>query len=289
VTAALALWVAVDWPHALGAHAFPLTLVPPERMAQVLGIVATIAFAFVLSAWSRFPGVGRSRIALVSGALAGLFTALGGRTLRSEGLPTLPIGAIAFTALVVALVVGLAVLRPDSPLALAALPLLAVLVVVAANPLQRGFGDLRSSPAAAAVRSTGAMLGDDGYWASDDPAVDALLMSNGQPSLSGQQWIGPRESAWRILDPADDSRTAWNRGASYIVFRWQPGAPIRIRTLARDLIEVRADPCAPVLRQLGLRLVVSQRRLAAGCLIPRGTIPWGYAERLVYALPASPP
>ena len=172
--------------------------------------------------------------------------------------------------------------RPAAPLALAALPLLAALVVVAANPLQPGFGDLRSSSVAASVRETGSGLLAGAYWASDDPGFDALLMANGEPALSGQQWVGPRKASWRKLDPTDARRRAWNRGASFVTFWWVPGSSARIGLRARDVIEIRVDPCLPTLRELGLSLVVSRRPLAAPCLVPRGTVAWGDSNRWMY-------
>jgi hypothetical protein len=289
VTAALGLWVVVDWPSAVGDRAFPLTLVPPARMAEVLGIAATIAFALVLSAWSTAPGLRPIRLAAVSGGLAGIVSLFGGLSLRDEALPTLPWGAVVFMACLVGVAVGLAVWKPRAPLALAALPLLAVLVVFDSNPLQRGFGDLRSSSAAASVRAAGTDLGEGQLWASDDPAFDALLMANGQPSLSGQQWIGPNEEAWRALDPLGVQRRVWNRGASYVVFRWETGAATRITLGNEDLIRVRIDPCAAGLRRLGLALVVSRHPLQDRCATLRGRIPWGDRTRWVYSLPPAQP
>ena len=102
VTSFLGLWVVVGWPQALGERAFPLTLVPPERLAEVLGLVATITFALVLSGWASAPRRDRAPTAMVSGVLAGVITLLGGRTLHAEALPTLPPAAVALVALLVA-------------------------------------------------------------------------------------------------------------------------------------------------------------------------------------------
>ena len=192
--------------------------------------------------------------------------------------------AIVVVAVVVGLAVAVAVWRPDRSLALAALPLVALLVVFAANPLQRGLGDLRGSRAAAAVTETGRSLGDGERWASDDFTFDTLLMAAGQPSLTGQQWVGPRESAWTVLDPRGRSRSSWNRGASYIRFEWTPGKLTRIDILGPDAIRVRIDPCAPALRRLGVALVVSIAALDAPCLVPKGRIAWGGADRWVYGV-----
>jgi hypothetical protein len=277
-------WVVVDWPASIGLRLTPLTLVPPDRMAQVVGLIATIVFALVLSAWADAPCRDRRIVSAVTFGLTALATVLGGRTLREEGLPRLPLAAIVVVAVVVGLAVAVAVWRPDRSLALAALPLVALLVVFAANPLQRGLGDLRGSRAAAAVTETGRSLGDGERWASDDFTFDALLMAAGQPSLTGQQWVGPRESAWTVLDPRGRSRSSWNRGASYIRFEWTPGKLTRIDILGPDAIRVRIDPCAPALRRLGVVLVVSIAALDAPCLGYKGRIAWGGADRWVYGV-----
>jgi len=213
-----------------------------------------------------------------------LVTVLGGRALREEALPRLPWAGIVLAAVVVGLGVAVAIWRPDRPLALAALPVVAPFVVALANPLQRGLGDLRSSQAATAMTDSGRTLGKGGRWASDDATFDALLMANGQPTLTGEQWVGPRESMWQVLDPDGRARSAWNRGASYIQFGWTPGGPTRIDLLAQDSILVSIDPCAPELRKLGLALVVSVGALDAPCLIPRGRIAWGGIDRWVYGV-----
>ena len=277
-------WVTVDWPASIGLKLMPLTLVPPDRLAQVLGLVATIVFALVLSAWADAPRRDRRMVVAVAFGLTALATALGGRTLREEALPRLSWAAIFVVAVLLALAVAVAIWRPERPLALAALPLVALLAVVAANPLQQGLGDLRGSRAAAAVVETGRSLGVGKRWATDDFTFDALLMATGQPSLTGQQWIGPREPAWALLDPLGRGRSSWNRGASYVRFEWTPGKPTRIDLLGEDAIRVRIDPCAPELERLGLALVVSIEALDAPCLVPKGRIMWRGADHRVYGV-----
>ena len=279
VLAGLSSWVLFDWPDVVARRAVPLTLVQPERMAQVLGLAATILFAFTLSAWRLAPRSAQLPTALVAAALAAGVTVLGGRTLRAEALPTLPVVGIAVVSFSVAAAVGLAVWRPDAGLALAALPLLAGLVVFAANPLQQGFGVFRSSSTATRVRAIGASLGRGRYWASDDSTFDALLMSNGESALSGQQWVGPPGGVHRRRRLA-----AWNRGASFIVFRWVRGEPTRIVAPKRDVIQVRVDPCSHAVVGLGLRLVVSRHPLTSRCLASRGQVPWGDSNRWIYAV-----
>jgi len=278
-------WVIVDWPTSLGLRLAPLSLVPPERLAQVLGLVATIVFGLVLSAWRDEPRFARDRTALAAGALTALATALGGRALHDKALPTLSTASVAVVALLVGSLIAGVIWRPGGR-ALAAVPVAALFVVFAANPLQRGLGDLRSSDAVVAVSEVGRQHGDDARWASDDFTFDALLMASGQLSLTGQQWVGPQDAAWRLLDPRGRARDSWNRGASYIRFEWAPGAQTLI-TNTDDSVLVRVDPCAPALRRLELALLVSTRALEAPCLVPHGRVRWGAFDRLVYRVRSS--
>jgi hypothetical protein len=285
VVALMATWLVVDWPDFLSGL-FPLTLVPPERMAQVIGLAATIAFAFVLTAWKAAPRTGRGPVAGVSALLGGLATLVGGLELRAGPLPTLPASVVVIVSVVVALAILVVVWRPDRPLALAAAPMLALVVVFAANPLQQGLGDLRGSTAADTVSAVSAHLRDGEYVAADSLSVDALLMSNGVPALSGQQWLGPDADAWRALDRGGHGSSEWNRGASYVVFDWAPGAETRIRAVAEDIVQVRADPCAAGLRALGLRVVAASRVLRRPCLEELARFGWGGTERRLYAVRA---
>ncbi len=282
VAALMATWLVVDWPGFF-SWLFPMMLVPPERMAQVVGLSATIAFAFVLTAWCAAPRLRRMPVAAVSAVLAGVATILGGLELR-DPLPELPAWVVVIVGVLVALAILAVVWHPASPRALAVLPVLALVVVFAANPLQRGLGDLRGSTAAETVGAASDRLGDGEYLAADSLEVDALLMSNGVPALSGQQWLGPDEEAWRVLDPSGRSRSAWNRGASYVVFDWAPGETTTIRALAEDIVQVRTDPCGDGVRALGLRVAASSRPLDAACLEEVGRFHWGATEQRLYAV-----
>ena len=282
VAALMATWLVVDWPGFF-SWLFPMTLVPPERMAQVVGLSATIAFAFVLTAWCAAPRLRRMPVAAVSAVLAGVATILGGLELR-DALPELPAWVVVIVGVLVALAILAVVWHPASPRALAVMPVLALVVVFAANPLQRGLGDLRGSTAAETVSAASDRLGDGEYLAADSLEVDALLMSNGVPALSGQQWLGPDEEAWRVLDPSGRSRFAWNRGASYVVFDWATGEQTTIRALAEDIVQVRTDPCGDGVRALGLRVAASSRPLDAACLEEVGRFHWGATEQRLYAV-----
>jgi hypothetical protein len=283
VSLVFASWCVLPWPPLLAARAFPLTMAQPERIAQVSGLLATISFGLVLTAWRAAPRGSRIPAATVGAGAGFLVTLLAGRDLAGGALPELPEVAV----LVVSLLVGAAVFGliawPAQSLALVALPVLALLVVVSANPLQRGFGDLRASRAAADLVAVDRLAVADGRWATDDPEIDAILMANGLASLSGQQWLGPEASSWRTIDPQDSMRPAWNRGASYVFFSWEPGR-VRPSIVAPhdDLIVTRMDPCSSVLDSFAVKAIVSSRTLRSSCLNRAGTFYFGGQRRWIY-------
>jgi hypothetical protein len=112
-------------------------------------------------------------------------------------------------------------------------------------------------------------------------------MANGLRSLSGQQWLGPNTEAWLVLDPDRRYEDSWNRGASYVSFRWAPpGARTEIHSPQQDQVVPVADPCAPALGRLGLRAIVSSNRLVSPCLVQLATFSFGGVTRRVYRLGA---
>ena len=160
---------------------------------------------------------------------------------------------------------------------------LAIPVVMFVNPIQRGFADLRDGQAAKHVRATAADVRGEELWVSDDIYVDALLMANSRSSLSGQQWVGPDEGAWKVLDPYELERETWNRGAAYIAFRWgDEGRAPAITLASADMVIVEVDPCHAALRRLDVRVLVASRELNADCLTRRDTFAFGGGQRWVY-------
>ena len=74
----------------------------------------------------------------------------------------------------------------------------AAAVVILANPVMVGFGQLVDGEAAAFIRLESEEAAFT-RWATDNASSDALLMANAIPSLSGQQWVGS-EDGWIVLD-----------------------------------------------------------------------------------------
>ncbi len=283
----LTAWCTFDWPLK-AARLFPVNLVSPGRLVQVLGISATITFGLVLDAWRRAPATRSRRTIIVVAALSFILTAAGGSQVRQVFIPSLTPTRILLASLVTAVAIAVAVAKPSRSWSLVPLAALACAIGVGVNPLQVGFGDLRDGAAAGEIRAVTADLRAGERWASDDLYVDALLMSNAAPSLSGQQWMGPDERAWAILDPRGQYRELWNRGAAYVHFGWLPaGTPLRVELPSADVIWVQADPCDARLRRLGLARVVTPGRLDGSCLTLERSIMLGGQPRAIYRVATS--
>jgi hypothetical protein len=159
----------------------------------------------------------------------------------------------------------------------------ALLSVAYVNPIQVGFGDLRDGKAAKLIRAEGDSLPEEAIWASDDIYINALLSANAQPSLSGQQWVGPNIKEWRKIDPTKKFEAAWNRGAAFIHFNWiAPGEETVIEAPQLDVIAISIDPCAHALELLHVRFIVTGRTLKNRCLTERKRFAFGGVERRIY-------
>jgi hypothetical protein len=277
----LSTWITAEWPSG-GSRLFPMSLVVPARLAQVIGIVATIAFGLVLAAAARDGNRPRRATALSSAVAVGFVTLIGGSSLRESVLLTYRTPWIAVVTVLTSVAIYVAVRHAGRRWSLAPLVLLAVPVVAVVNPVQHGFGDLVDGAAARQVREL-ARGTSEGAWASDDYFFDAVLMATAQQTLSGQQWVGPRESAWAVLDPDELAIETWNRGASFVTFQWAPqGAELVIDLPGADVVRVNADPCDPRLVEVGLKVVSSVSPLEHGCLRSLDTIQFGGRPHYVY-------
>ncbi|MCW2972367.1 MAG: hypothetical protein JWN72_640 [Thermoleophilia bacterium] len=282
VLGVLASWCMVAWPDG-ASKLFPMSLVAPLRLAQVLGFTAIIAFGFVFTAWGRDRIGSRRATAGVVGAATFLLTAYAGSGLRVNFLPGYRTPWIGLTSLVVTAVVVCAVLAGRRSWALVPMVVAALPVVLFANPVQHGFGDLTTGTNAAKVRSISATFERGQLWATDDFYADALLMANSEQALSGQQWVGPDVDAWKRLDPTGASKDAWNRGASYILFGWAPaGGDTRITAAQADIIRVDIDPCSPTLDAFDLGAISANHTLDGDCLTEVGRLDLGGIDRWVY-------
>lgn len=264
VFAVLACWCTIYMPT-WTSSLFPMSLVAPARLIQVLGMVATLAFGLVLAAWSRSPSAGRFGPSLVAASAAFLVTGFAGSIYRYQYYLDMRSVPIIIASLLVGATVFVAVFFVRRWWALAPAVLCALPVVMFVNPVQIGFADTTNGKFAERIREIHDEF--DGRWATDSIYLDAYLMANAIPALSGQQWVGPNENAWRIVDPQETYRPTWNRGASYITFGWdRAGLPRTFELPNLDTIRINTDPCSPALRRLDLRVIIASRELDNACL-----------------------
>ena len=152
------------------------------------------------------------------------------------------------------------------------MPVLALVVVFAANPLQRGLGDLRGRrpPPSTVERGERRGCGDGEYLAADSlerrrpsdeqrrpRALRPAMARAGRGGVARPRPVRPQHGSPGI------------RGASYVVFDW--AARRRRRTsgrFAEDIVQVRTDPCDEAVRVLGLRVAAASRPLDGD--VPRG-------------------
>ncbi len=282
VTAVLVVWVSVDLPAAIGERIPVIDLSPASRIAQIVGIPATLLFGLTLGRLADEPPAVRRRAAIASAVGCTIVLAMAGSTMREMYIPALSVTRVLVLTLAFALAVGLAV--HEAPRAWAALPLVGLALATTAyvNPIQRGFADLTNGEAARTITARHA-TDPDGRWASDAMTVDAVLLANAVPSLSGQQWVGPVRDAWLRLDPTAAAEEQWNRGSSYILVSWSTddGPPV-ITNPSPDVISVALSPCDPVLDTFDVRWVIASGELPASCLVPSGSFSLGAEPRFVY-------
>jgi hypothetical protein len=125
----------------------------------------------------------------------------------------------------------------------------------------------------------------DGAWAADGIHLDAILIANGKPSISGQQLTGPSEDQWKIIDPQGLSESIWNAGASFVVVSWD--STLQNPEISRpfpDTILIRTSPCSPAMEKLGLDVVLSRTEQRAQCLVESavGTVDYLGAPVFIY-------
>jgi hypothetical protein len=100
---------------------------------------------------------------------------------------------------------------------------------------------------------------DQDVWVANSMSLDAYLMVAGTNHLSGQQMLGPKNEAWKILDPSHQYIEEWNRAASFVVFSFEPNIKqTKIETRNTDVILVHVNPCDPALKKLKIKYLLSE-------------------------------
>lgn len=279
-TALWSAWAMFDWGP-VGEHIPLLSSVLPVRAAQTVGYPATLLLALLAS---RLTG-DSSRLAVAAAVTTGVATAYGAGDAR-KALPDLTTWQVWAAVLAVTGVVYAVTRWPTR-----SWPVVGTLVVclaagIDANPLVRGVGELRTSPAADAARALSRRAEHDGTLiATNSMAANALLIANGAPLLTGNQVTGPLVSEWEKIDPDHEYENVWNRGASYlyVAFDGERDAPW-VEEAAPDVIVVHAHPCWLAESDLDVGYLVATLEIPGRCVRPLRTFTWNGGPQYVYAL-----
>lgn len=280
MTAIVVSWSEVTWPSALRRFN-PLTLVSPDRTAQMIGALAPLLVAVALPvSMSSLPIHVRRLMGIVVALLSSVVIIRAGADLTGW-IPTLDASSRGVVALLAGLTAGGLVFAQRNQPVIAVAVVLALLSVAWVNPLTRGLGDLVLAPATAEVR--GVVKAGEGRVASDNFFVDAMIAANALPQLSGLQTWGPNVDAWKKLDPDEEFVEHWNRGTSYLRFEWAAtGENLSIRDQG-DQIFVRVDPCDHRLSELDLGFVISMAPRNDACLTEKLRFTWSGLGNWMYA------
>lgn len=287
LAAFLTFWFAWSAFTIPGSEHLPLaSLVPSRRSDQTLGFLAILLLVLVLSQVAERVSW---RLAVASAIACAGVTAVAGLSLHRSAIPSMSHFEVLVGAVGVGAVVLMVTRYPGRGWPVGVATLCALALVVMVNPLIFGLGDLRDSATAKRMSVVGQQARHDGtYWATNSWMLDAVVIANGVPSLSGHQTSGPNVAEWHKLDPADKRKNVWNRGSSYLRFRFtQSKTPTISQGDSVDQILVSVDPCRLPAMGFPLAGVISTAPLPNTCLKAQGTVMWSGAVAHVYTLKSS--
>jgi hypothetical protein len=274
-------WSTVDF-GTYGTHIPLINQVGSGRSAQILGQVGVILLCLLL------PGAkarGQRSWSLMAAGVAASVSAYAGSLLRLQTLPGIHIRSIWIAAIVLAVVVFLITYRPRRVAGYALGGIAALALVWNVNPVLFGLGDLRGTPVAEDMLNEGRAARESGeVWVADNYGIDSLMMATGVPALSGRQMSGPDIDEWSKLDPGRKNEAIWNRGGSYIWFAWTDDKELTFANPSPDVISIAGSPCTVADRVPDLTTVISNQKLAAGCLEVVRTFDWGGTPHWVYSV-----
>ena len=264
----LVIWYLLPVPVAVGGL-IGFDRIPPVRLPPTIALASVLALALYVDALGRWRPPPGTRSAVAGTAVFALSTVWAATrfTIDDRAASTLTVAAL---ALVFIGVVAWTLTRgvPGFGALVAVVAIGAALV----NPVQVGLDPLRESPAARLGRElrdrpdAGRVL-----VFANDPAGDitalAGMTASGIDHVSAVN-LYPNVDAWRVLDPAEADRTAWNRYANALWGVAPEGVAPRVFLETQDTVIVMVDPCDPTLARLGVGTVVSRVPLVRACLVP---------------------
>lgn len=284
-------WTTMSW-GSFGESIPGLAQLMPIRTSQTMGFPMTVLMVLLLSGAARTPhGAGAPasparRRALVAFGVTALLTGYAASGLATV-LPDFSALAAWGVAVVTGLLVALVVWRPHDALPVALVALVLVPLALRVNPVLFGLGDVRTSPGADVARKLRTTLeAKDGLAVTDSMAVNALMVANGVPLLSGYQVTGPVRDTWLEIDPDAEYEGVWNRGASYLMFSFDRpvGAEPEVIEANPDIILVSTDPCWLASSDFGVSRAVTSAPLESRCAKRVGRFTFNGVDQFVYAL-----
>ena len=249
------VWGVVDFSP-FNEYFLLVNRVPGFRAAQIVGSCFIFLLIFLYRSEIR---VSRLSVWFYS-LLSALLTTLSGLKIQKDYLPQITVIEILIVSTLVAVFVGglvnSSLMRASrnsfTSLSLGFMMVFGVLV----NPVNLGLGEFNGKISEKLV-SLDTQGG--GNWASHNFYSDALLISSGIKSISGQQSVGPNTEYWKILDPENLYQENWNRAYSYITFQWNDSDVPAISNPSPDVILISISPCSPLLRSLDLGYFISPK------------------------------
>jgi hypothetical protein len=257
-------WVTLSWPT--WSSKIPLiSLVPPHRAAGVLGILAAFSYAYVAQKNTiADQRLGRINVflAITAALISFSLTLISGRQMQ-EVVPRLGNIRITVACISIALIAFLLVLERTRTVGVVGIALFSLVLTISVNPIQRNLDGLATGDVSLELNE---LATEGGLWASDDPFIDALLMANAIPALSGMQLTGPNFEKWNLLDPNSTYEDAWNRGVSSVTFDWQQEESVVINAPNPDVITVGTNPCVLSKAFPEINFITSKNELVFPCL-----------------------
>ena len=256
------IWIIAPWPKEASGFLL-MSRFPPERIMQILGVLAPIIFVISIAYWreEKREKVSEKNYVALLGFSAFLLTLQGTVSLKQKLLGDLSLWSIWLTALLTAFAISLSFTQKYWRAGLTVVLAAALFSVANVNPIVRGQGIFGRSAAMEALQSAQSL--NQGRWASDNYMFDSVPTGGGMRLLSGSQGSGPNLSAYHLLDPNDSSIGIWNRAGSYVFFNWTTGPEIGFVNPSFDVVAIQIDPCNDVLNQFDLSWVVSSNDLSS--------------------------
>lgn len=279
----LSFWIIGYFPEAVSSIN-PLVFVPQNRLAQILGVLAILGFAILITfaKETSFFKTLNGQIWIVISifiSLICIFREMNYINNFFELNNSRKTYLVTFSLLILAV---LFISITHSSATYFGLVAVMVLFNIGLNPVQVGTSDLTNSKISREIRVIDDL--EPGFWASNEVALDALLIANTKQTFTGQQFNGPDLENWKILDQNNSYIEAWNRGAAFVTVTWSDQVSPTIENPVNDVINIHINPCDKSLKALRLKWILSRTEIKSQCLIEKTKVTTNYDSYSIYEL-----